>query len=174
MAIEPLVVRQLCADDPNSIPRQPQALVMDGPVYKREQLSCCHPPIVTSINHISLSMFNFMGSLCFLKCVKLPWADFLAHPVLSRGNHSGHAALTTLVQFLPQAGKGVGLARSLLFSCLPVLPLPDELGVTCIPSACPPSLKTRDLHFQQTSLSPGGQEGRPSPPTLPEACRCIS
>lgn len=83
MAIEPLVVRQLCADDPNSIPRQPQALVMDGPVYKREQLSCCHPPIVTSINHISLSMFNFMGSLCFLKCVKLPWADFLAHPLFS-------------------------------------------------------------------------------------------
>lgn len=118
---------------------------------------------------------QFHGEFVFLEVCETALGRLpCPSPVLSRGNHSGHAALTTLVQFLPQAGKGVGLARSLLFSCLPVLPLPDELGVTCIPSACPPSLKTRDLHFQQTSLSPGGQEGRPSPPTLLEACRCIS
>lgn len=148
-ATEPLVVRQLCADDPNSIPGRLQALVMDGPVYKTEQLSCCQPPI----SHISLSMFNFTGSLCFLKCVKLPWADFLARLFSAVGTTVGTQHSRLWCSFCLKQ------VRSLLFPRLPVLPLPDELGVTCIPSACPPSVKTRDLHLPADIPEPRGTGG---------------
>lgn len=130
---------------PNSIPRRLQALVLDGPVYKTAvQLSCCQPPIATSINHFS-SMFNFTGSLCFLKCVKLPWADFRAVPFSAWEPQWARSSHDSVVQFLPQAGKGGGLARSRLFSrlpsamALPVPPLPDEWGGHMHP-LCPPPL----------------------------------
>lgn len=147
--MEELWVVRRCVQSPNSIPRRLPALVTGGPVNKTEQLQLpyCQPPTASSVNHFS-SMFSCSGSLCVLKCVKLPWADSHVRPVSAWEPQWARSSHDSWCSFCPKQAKewawrGVCFLPSPLH--WPFLSLPFQMnGVTCVPSARP-AVGTRDL-----------------------------